>query len=271
VKFGDEGTYDLDVWSVDNAGNVESHKSAQVLIDKPAEATWLSTAERDWLRMRLAQDASQSRATEHRNVLALLRSALVIRLGVAYFGVTGFNYGLSFFLPQIVKQFGLSVVQTGFVSAIPFAVGGIGMTWWGMRSDRLAERRFHLLLPLALAVVGLAGSTLVRPPVLKLILLSVAAFGELAALPMYWTVPPRLLAPASAAAGIALINSLGNLSGLVNPYATGALKDLTGSFAGGLQLISVFGVLSLLILTALTRESPAKAITDPSSKSDYAT
>lgn len=226
----------------------------KVLIDKPADAAWLSTVEREWLRMRLAQDARQNRDTAQRSVLELLRSALVIRLGIAYFGITGFTYGLSFFLPQIVKQFGLTLLQTGFVSAIPFAVGAIGMTWWGRRSDRLAERRFHLLLPLALAALGLTGSTLVEPPVAKLVLLCLAAFGVFCALPLYWTVPPKLLAPASAAAGIALINSLGNLSGFVNPYAIGALKDLTGSFAGGLQLISVFGVLSLLILGALTRE-----------------
>jgi MFS transporter, ACS family, tartrate transporter len=224
----------------------------KVLSDKPGDASWLSVPERDWLTKQLNQERRQTTATKQPGVLELFRSGVIICLGVAYFGITGFNYGLSFFLPQIVKQFGLSIVQTGFVSAIPFAVAAFGMTWWGRRSDRLAERRFHLLLPLALAAIGLTGSTFVGPPALKLTLMCVAAFGVFSALPIYWTLPPTLLAPASAAAGIALINSLGNLSGFVNPYAIGAIKDLTGSFSGGLQLISVFGMISLLILAVVT-------------------
>jgi nitrate/nitrite transporter NarK len=184
---------------------------------------------------------------------------MVIWLGVAYFGTTGINHGLFFFLPQIVEQFGLSIVQTGFVSAIPFAVAMVGMIWWGRRSDRLAERRFHLLLPLALAAIGLAASTLVGSPLLRLALLSVSAFGVNSAITIFWTLAPRFLAPTATAAGIALINSLGNLSGFVDTYAIGAIKDLTGSFSGGLQLLSGFGMIALLILAVLThRRSDGK-------------
>src|SRR5262249_9406861 len=196
-----------------------------LLSDRPADAAWLRMPEKDWLKQRLEKDSSDSSAIGQHRFLDLFRSVAMISLGFVYFGITGFAYGLRFFLPQIVKPFGLSIVQTGFVSALPFVAGLIGMTWWGRRSDRLAERRFHLLLPLALATIGLAGSTFVGPPVLKLALLSVATFGVFSALPVFWTVPPTLLTPATAAAGIAFINAVGNISGFVNPYAMGIIKD----------------------------------------------
>jgi MFS transporter, ACS family, tartrate transporter len=222
------------------------------LSDKPADASWLNRSEREWLETRLNEEARLRKVDSHARLLDLFRNPVVIWLSAAYFGIAGFNYGLSFFLPQIVQQFGLSILQTGFVSAVPFAFAAISMTWWGRRSDRVDERRLHLLLPLALAAVGLAGSTLAGSSEVKLALLCVSAIGVFSALPIFWTVLPTFLTPATAAAGIALINSLGNLSGFVNPYAIGAIKDMTGSFSGGLQLISGFGVIAWLSLAALT-------------------
>jgi MFS family permease len=224
----------------------------RVLRDSPKDAEWLDDSERAWLESTLA-DERQNRVTavEH-GVLNLLKSPVILFTAAAYFGVTGFNYGLSFFLPQIVRDFDLSIQQVGFVSALPFIAGAIGMIVVGRHSDRTNERRYHLLLPLALAVIGLAGSTLVAAPVGKLASLCLAAFGVFSALPVFWVVAPRLLGPAAAAAGIALINSLGNLSGFVNPYAVGLIKDATGSFNGGLQLIAAFGTLALIILFFVT-------------------
>jgi nitrate/nitrite transporter NarK len=193
-------------------------------------------------------------AVEH-GMLNLLKSPAILLTALAYFGVTGFNYGLSFFLPQIVRAFDLSLQQVGYVSALPFVAGAAGMILWGRHSDRTDERRFHLLFPLALAAIGLTGSTLIAAPVLKLALLCVASFGVFSTLPVFWVVAPRLLGPAAAAAGIALINSLGNLSGFVNPYAVGLIKDATGSLNGGLQLISAFGVVALAILFFVTRHT----------------
>jgi ACS family tartrate transporter-like MFS transporter len=224
----------------------------RTLSDKPADASWLNRSEREWLEKRLNEEARLRKVNSHARLLDLFRNPVVIWLSAAYFGIAGFNYGLSFFLPQIVQQFGLSILQTGFVSALPFAFAALSMTWWGRRSDRVDERRLHLLLPLALAAVGLAGSTLAGSSEVKLVLLCVSAIGVFSALPIFWTVLPTFLSPATAAAGIALINSLGNLSGFVNPYAIGAIKDMTGSFSGGLQLISGFGVIAWLSLAALT-------------------
>jgi MFS transporter, ACS family, tartrate transporter len=232
----------------------------RVLSDKPSDASWLRVPERDWLIERLDKEACQRPAADQHGLLNSLLSPVVIWLGAAYFGTTGISWGLVFFLPQIVEQFGLSIVQTGFVSAIPFAVAMVGMIWWGRRSDRLTERRFHLLLPLALAAIGLAASTLVGSPLLRLALLSIAAFGVYSAIIIFWTLAPRFLAPRAAAAGIALINSLGNLSGFVDTYTIGAIRDLTGSFSGGLQLLSGFGVIALLILAVLTHRPSDRTV-----------
>ncbi|SIT49352.1 putative tartrate transporter [Paraburkholderia piptadeniae] len=225
----------------------------KILCDSPRHAEWLSNDERNWLTSTLeAERASRAPAVQH-SVLGLFRSPLVLFTALAYFGVTGFNYGMSFFLPQIVKGFDLTIRQVGYVSALPFLAGAIGMIFCSKHSDRTGERRAHLLVPLVLAVVGLAGSTLVTGSGTKLFLLCIASFGVFSALPVFWTIAPRLLGPATAAAGIALINSLGNLSGFVDPYAVGVLKDATGSFDAGMQLIAAFGALAIVILFFVTR------------------
>ncbi|MHA7685768.1 MFS transporter [Cupriavidus sp. PET2-C1] len=238
-----------------------------VLRDTPRDAEWLEDDERQWLESTLACERSARSAVVEHGILNLIRNPVILATAVAYFGVTGFNYGLSFFLPQIVRAFDLTIQQVGFVSALPFVAGAAGMVLWGRHSDMTGERRFHLLLPLGVAAIGLAGSTLAATPTGKLALLCVASFGVFSALPVFWTVAPRLLGPA-AAAGIALINSLGNLSGFVNPFAVGLIKDATGRFDGGLQLIAGFGVLAVVILFFVTRRipllDPAAAATAPS-------
>ena len=120
------------------------------------------------------------------------------------------NYGLSFFLPQIVKAFGVSNVQAGLVAALPYVVGLVSIVWWGRHSDRMLERRFHLAFPLFVASAGIAISTALDDPTLKMMALSVAGFGIFGCLPVFWTFPAAFLSGAAAAGGIALINSIGN-------------------------------------------------------------
>jgi ACS family tartrate transporter-like MFS transporter len=230
-----------------------------VLRDKPEQAEWLAPDERKWLVDTLARERAENPVIVHHGLWNIVKNPAIIMLSVAYFGVTGFNYGMSFFLPQIVKAFDLSLVMVGFVSALPFVFGAVGMIWWGRRSDRLQERRMHLLLPLLCAIVGLGGSTLVALPALKLALICLASFGVFSAIPVFWTLPPALLGPATAAAGIAFVNSVGNLSGFVNPYIVGLVKDATGKFDGGLQIISGFGVIAIIILSVIMQRSHRKA------------
>ena len=189
-----------------------------------------------------------------------LRNPKVLALSVVYFGAVALNYGLSFFLPQIVKAFGLSNAQAGVVAALPYVVGLVSIVAWSRRSDRKMERRFHLAFPLFVASVGIAVSTLFDDPTLKMASLSVAGFGIFGALPVFWTFPAAFLSGAAAAGGIALINSIGNLAGFTGPFAVGRIKDLTGSYTGGLLTLSAAGLVAMIIVLVFPhQDSGARA------------
>src|SRR5207253_8538184 len=129
------------------------------LTDRPSDARWLAADERMWLAERLEFEQRQRQAVRDYTVAESLVNPRVIGLSLVYFGAVATNYGLSFFLPQIVKAFGLNTFLTTMVSATPYVIGVIGMVWWGRRSDRMAERRLHTAIPVFLAPAGIAGPT----------------------------------------------------------------------------------------------------------------
>jgi D-galactonate transporter len=221
------------------------------LQDDPSQAHWLTPEERDWLVSRQASERRQREAVHDLSVLQVLRSPRVLTMGIAGFGIAYSIYGIVYFLPQIVKQFGLTNMQTGLVSAIPFAVGAIGMIWYGKRSDRLMERRSHTSIAFMITALGLTATALTPNPYVRLCALSVASFGAFAVLPVFWSMPTAFLSGAAAAAGVAYINSLANIAGFVGPFVMGWIKDATGSFDGGLLVIAgvslVGGIATLCI------------------------
>jgi MFS transporter, ACS family, tartrate transporter len=221
------------------------------LTDRPADAAWLAPDERSWLAERLEIERRHRETLYNYTVTQALVNPRVIGLSLVYFGAVATNYGLSFFLPQIVKAFGMNTFLTTLVSAAPYVIGLIGMVWWGRRSDRHAERKFHAALPLFLAAAGIAVSTALDDPTLKMLSLCVAGFGIFACLPVFWTLPTAFLSGAAAAAGIAVINSIGNLAGFAGPFAMGWIKDHTGSYAGGLLLLAALGVIAMGIVLVL--------------------
>jgi MFS transporter, ACS family, tartrate transporter len=221
------------------------------LTDRPADAAWLAADERSWLAERLEIERRHRETLYNYTVTQALVNPRVIGLSLVYFGAVATNYGLSFFLPQIVKAFGMNTFLTTLVSAAPYVIGLIGMVWWGRRSDRMAERRFHAALPLFLAAAGIAVSTALDDPTLKMLSLCVAGFGIFACLPVFWTLPTAFLSGAAAAAGIAVINSIGNLAGFAGPFAMGWIKDHTGSYAGGLLLLAALGIIAMGIVLVL--------------------
>ena len=225
------------------------------LTDRPADARWLLPEERAWLVRRLDAEHAQRTTRHNFSVGQALVNPKVLALSLVYFGAVATNYGLSFFLPQIVKAFGLTNVQTGLVSALPYVVGLASIVWWGHRSDRKRERRFHAAFPLAVAASGIALSTVFDNPVLKMLALSVAGFGIFGSLPVFWTLPTAFLSGAAAAGGIALINSIGNLAGFAGPYAMGAIKDWTGSYTGGLLCLSAVGFLAMALVLIMGHDS----------------
>ena len=224
------------------------------LTDRPADAKWLDVDERAWLMSRLDQEQKQ-RETRHKySLMQALLNPKVLALSAVYFGAVATNYGLSFFLPQIVQGFGMSNVMIGLVSALPYFVGTVSIVLWGRRSDRKLERRFHLAFALLVAAVGIAISTAFDDPAMKMIALSVAGFGIFGCLPVFWTLPTAFLSGTAAAGGIAMINSIGNLAGFAGPYAMGWIKDSTGSYAGGLLALSAAGFIAMIIVLALAHD-----------------
>ena len=126
-----------------------------------------------------------------------------MKLGFADFGIAYEIYGMTYFLPQIVKQFRLTNMQTGLVSAIPFAVGAVGMVWYGKRSDRVMERRSHTAVTFLIAAAGLVLTALTPNPYVRLCTLSIASFGMFSVLPVFWSMPTAFLSGAATAAGVA--------------------------------------------------------------------
>ena len=130
------------------------------LTDRPAEATWLEPDERAWLTARLQLERTKRETVRHYSVAQALLNPKVLALSLVYFGAVSTNYGLSFFLPQIVKAFGVSNLQAGFITALPYVVGVVSIVWWGRHSDRTLERRYHLAFPLFVASACIAISTM---------------------------------------------------------------------------------------------------------------
>ncbi len=221
------------------------------LTDRPADATWLDPDARAWLQRRLALEDQRREHVSPGSALASLADIRVLALALVYFGVVACLYGVGFWLPTIVKGFGLTIQMTGWVNAIPYVVGFVGMVWWGMRSDRAGERTMHLAIPLALAAIGVGASAFLADPTWKMIALTVGAFGVFASLPIFWTLPTAFLAGAAVAPGIAAINSIGNLSGYFGPFAIGWIKDATGGFLWGLLAVAGCAVVALAITLAL--------------------
>jgi len=235
------------------------------LTDRPADAGWLEEDERSWLSARLYAERLQREAAHNFSVWQAMVNPRVWALALVYFGDVACVYGVGFWLPQIIKAFGLSNAMTGWVTAIPYAIAAAFMVWYGHHSDAKAERKGHMAVALVIAAVGIAGSTLTGDPTLTVIAFSIGACGVFAALPLFWTLPTAVLSGSAAAAGIAVINSVGNLSGFVGPYAMGWIKDATGSFTGGLLLIAALAALAMVVVVVLGHDhalekAPAPAV-----------
>ena len=163
------------------------------LTDRPDEATWLTAEERLWLRTRLDTERAGREAVVHLSWFQSMVDWRVIALGFVYMGCNIPQYGLSFFLPQIVKAFGVSNVQAGFITALPYVVGAIGMVLWSRHSDRTGERKWHAVIALGAMVVGLMGAAFSVDPTMKMAWLCIAGFGFFSVLPIFWTFPTSFL------------------------------------------------------------------------------
>jgi len=221
------------------------------LTDFPRQAHWLKADEIAWLEGVQAAEKSNKEKVEHLSLFQALTDVRILMCALVYFCLNAASYGVAFFLPTIIKGFGVSDTQTGLLAALPFIFGGIGMVLLGRHSDRTMERKGHVAVALLMAAIGIGISGLVSSPVLIMALLCFAQIGVSAVPPMFWPLPASFLTGASAAAGIAAINSLGNLSGFAGPYAMGYLKELTGTFTTGLLLLAGCALVGAAVVMSL--------------------
>ncbi len=227
-----------------------------LMTDRPAAAAWLTADERAVLQAALDREAQPAAGHVH-GLAAAVRSPQVWRYALVYFGVIMGNYGLSFWLPQIVKGFGgLTNQQTGWLTALPYLVAAVAMYLWGRHSDRTGERVWHFGLPAALASAGFLLAAMAHDPSIQFAGLSAATIGVCCAAPMLWSFPTRFLRASAAAGGIALINSVGNLAGYAGPSIMGFMKEATGDYSGGLMVLAVSLGLSVLLAAEFRRNRP---------------
>jgi MFS transporter, ACS family, tartrate transporter len=148
-------------------------------------------------------------------------------------------------------------LQTGFVSAVPYVVGAAAMATWARQSDRTNERRLHTVIPLVVTAAGLVAAAITRTAGLTIAAFAVTTAGIYAAFPVFWALPTAVLSGSAAAGGIALINSIGNLSGFVGPYAMGWFKDVTGSYTIGLLVLASLAAAAAVTVAAAVRSDDA--------------
>jgi MFS transporter, ACS family, tartrate transporter len=213
----------------------------KVVIDRPANASWLTDAEKEHLKETLEREAATRMETKHLTIWQTLANTKVLLFAIVYTSLAIGIYGLALWMPQIIKGMGLKdPLEIGLIMAIPYLIATICMVLWSRHSDKTGERVWHCAGPLALASIGLISSAYAGDPVLAMAAMTVAAIGLYCSQPVFWSMPTSYLSGVAAAGGIAFINSIGNLGGFVGPFAVGWLKDNTANgFQAGLTFLSL--------------------------------
>jgi D-galactonate transporter len=227
------------------------------LTDKPSEARWLTDAERRVVEGALEEENAKKLSDPkagHRLSDAFL-NAPVWLLSVAYFGMTAGNYGITFWLPQIIQDTITKDPQLiGWVSAIPWTASVIAMNIWGHHSDKTGERRWHMVIAAATGAVALGVSAVPGlPGVASFVALVVGAAAIMCQFAVFWALPTAILSGAAAAAGIAWINSLGNLAGYASPHAVGYIRDQTHSMVPALLALAGAQLVVAIVVAILGR------------------
>jgi MFS family permease len=231
------------------------------LTDKPEDAKWLTSAEKQWLVTELAKEDRAKADPHHRQAGKALLNGRVWVLALVYFGLVYGLYALAFFLPTIIggfeAQFGtkFDVFQKGLVTAIPYLPAAVALYLWSRDAGRRGVRTWHIALPAVVGAISVPLALFMKSPVATVAAITVTACAIFAALPNFWAIPARFLSGAGAAAGIALINTVGNGAGFAAPFLTGALKDATGSYQVPMFVVGGFMLLSAALVCWLEARS----------------
>jgi ACS family tartrate transporter-like MFS transporter len=240
-----------------------------LMTDRPAKAAWLAPEERIWLEATLeAERQTTVRTHGHFTLRQALTDRRVLALASIYFCIGTATYGITFFLPPILKSLKLTDWETGLATALPYVVGTVGMVAWSWSSDRRDERRWHFVIAGLVAMIGLVAAGPMLGSLWALTAMSVAAIGLYGTKPAFWAMPGEFLSGPAAAGGIALINAIGNLGGFVGPFVLGWLKDATGTYEAGLYFLAAcaFGSAAITFLAvrpAVAAAGPGLAVDAP--------
>ena len=228
----------------------------RLLQDSPAQATWLPDAEREWLIGRLRLERTEVERKRIFSVMQCLSNPRVLFLATIYFSNVCLLNSITFFLPQIVKGFGLSSVQTGFVVAIPSLLALFALIGWARHPDRVKERYGHAALANFAGGYALLLSVLITDPTTRVAMIAVAFACTLAFTSPFWSIPGSFLTGSAAAGGIGAISALGVTGGFLSPWFIGYMKDTTGDFRLGLAVIAVLAMAFSVALYLLRRTEP---------------
>jgi len=235
-----------------------------LLRDRVADGHFLTAEERSWLEQRLEQENRQS-ATQTLTLMQALATPMLVMLIAGYLFIGFGVYSKNFFLPLMIKGMGFNDQTVGYLSALPNAAGCIGMVILSRSSDRTGERVWHVVGPCLVASFGLllVGMTLRHYPIVALVAYCIAGFGISSSLPTFWNLPTAFLGPAAAAGGIAIINSVGNISGYAAPQMVGIVRDYTGSYEVPMMVASLFMLAAGLCIMAAPRMAERVAARQP--------
>jgi ACS family tartrate transporter-like MFS transporter len=237
-----------------------------LMTDRPSQATWLAPDEREWLTSTMDGELAARQADGGHHFLAGLKDPRTLVYSALYFGLVCGIYGLGLWMPTIVNALGtFATWQTGLIVAIPYTIAAVFVFFWGRRSDRSGNRVWHASVSMVMAAVGLAaaGYLVQGNAVVAMAALTLAAMGIYSAIAPFLAMPSTALVGAAAAAGLAMVNSLGNLGGFLAPYAVGLLNDATGSNRSGLLFLAGCLAVTAVATYAYARRRPEGRLADP--------
>ena len=225
------------------------------LDDRITSAKWLKDEERDLLQKRIEEEESDK---EHVPMMQVFKSGRMWTMSAIYFTMAMSLYGVSFWLPTIIKGMGVTDnFEIGMLSSLPWIASVFSMLLFARSADKMRERRWHVIVPMLMGSTGLILSVLLSSNhYLSFAALILACMGIVSAIPLFWSLPTAFLVGAGAAAGIAAINSIANLAGFLAPYLVGWLKQLTSSTDSGMYMLAA----ALVIGAAITLMVPAKLV-----------
>jgi MFS family permease len=226
----------------------------KIMKDRVDDAAWLSHSEKTWLKSQISTQ-SQHTDTGH-SLFGAIKTPGFMMLGLIYFLIQVASYGLNFWAPHLIRAAGTqNPTVIGLLTAVPYICGAICMVVVGRMSDKTGERRKFVCVLLLMAAAGFfAAGIFDKQTTLLIAALGVMGAGVIASIPAFWALPPKLLTGAGAAGGIALINTLGQLGGIVSPVMVGRIRDVTGSTTPALYAIGAMAVLCAgLLLYALPK------------------